>query len=88
MMNSPLVEEAALGFAQQLLEIEDAGASERIDTAFLRAYGRPANTTEIADSLAFLEEMRNEAPADEAEAYAWTRLCHVILSASEFIYIN
>ncbi len=28
------------------------------------------------------------APADEAEIYAWTRLCHVILSASEFIYIS
>ena len=88
MMNSPLVEEAALGFAQQLLEIEDASASERIDTAFLRAYGRPASTAEIADSVAFLDEMRSRAPADEAETYAWTRLCHVILSASEFIYIN
>ena len=88
MMNSPFVEEAARGFAQQLLEIEDASASERIDTTFVRAYGRPASTAEIADSLAFLDEMRTEAPADEAEIYAWTRLCHVILSASEFIYVN
>ena len=88
MMNSPFVQEAALGFARQLLEIEDADAADRIDTAFVRAYGRPADDVEIADSLAFLDEMRSLAPADEAEIYAWTRLSHVILAASEFIYIN
>ncbi|MXX74826.1 MAG: DUF1553 domain-containing protein [Holophagales bacterium] len=125
MMNSPFVQEAALGFAKQLLEIEDADAADRIDTAFVRAYGRPADDIEIADSLAFLDEMRScasdtgcargsgrtlggrtlgapaSSPASEgnaprsgdhasadAELYAWTRLSHVILAASEFIYIN
>ena len=88
MMNSPFVEEAARGFAERLLEIEDANAGGRIGTAFLRAYGRPASTAEVADSLAFLEEMRSRAPAEEAEIHAWTRLCHVILAASEFIYIS
>ena len=133
MMNSPFVEEAALGFARQLLEIEGASAAERIDTAFVRAYGRPADEVEIEDSLAFLDDMRRcaadtgcagaapgsahtlgapappptperptlGAPApppaseenaprsgDHAEIYAWTRLAHVILAASEFIYIN
>ena len=88
MMNSPFVEEAALGFARQLLEIEDADTADRIDTAFVRAYGRPADPAEITDSLAFLDEMRSLAPANEAEIYAWTRLTHVLLAASEFIYIN
>ena len=115
MMNSPFVEEAALGLARQLLELEGASAADRIDTAFVRAYGRPADDVEIEDSLAFLDEMRAIAPAspptpgrptlgapapppaseenaprsgDHAELYAWTRLAHVILAASEFIYIN
>ena len=135
MMNSPFVEEAALGFARQLLELEGASAAERIDTAFVRAYGRPADDVEIEDSLAFLDDMRRcaadtgcagavrgsdhtlgapapppaadperrtlGAPAsppaseenaprsgDHSELYAWTRLAHVILAASEFIYIN
>ena len=88
MMNSPFVEEAALGFAQQLLELEGASAADRVDTAFARAYGRPADDVEIEDSLAFLDRMRARAPADDAEIFAWTRLCHVILAASEFIYIN
>ncbi len=116
MMNSPFVEEAALGFAQQLLALEDASAEDRISTAFVRAYGRPADDVEIADGVAFLDEMRSLAcaadtgcagvpagirreapasgrsaalaPADDAEIHAWTRLAHVILAASEFIYIN
>ena len=129
MMNSPFVEEAALGFAQQLLALEDASAEDRIATAFVRAYGRPADDVEIADGVAFLEEMRATCaantgcargaqaggrtlgapasppaseedaprsgdrtaaldPAEAAEIYAWTRLAHVILAASEFIYIN
>ncbi len=88
MMNSPLVEEAALGFAQRLLEVDGADAADRIHTAFVRAYGRPPDDTEIADSLGFLAEMRGLAPAEDAELYAWTRLSHVILAASEFIYIN
>ncbi len=88
MMNSPFVEEAALGFAQQLLELEGASAADRVDTAFARAYGRPADDVEIEDSLAFLDRMRARAPADDTEIFAWTRLCHVILAASEFIYIN
>ncbi len=88
MMNSPFVEKAALGFARQLLELEEASAADRIDTAFVRAYGRPADPAEVADGLAFLDEMRPQGPADEAEIYAWTRLCHVILAASEFIYLN
>jgi len=129
MMNSPFVEEAALGFARQLLELEDASAENRIATAFVRAYGRPADDVEIADGVAFLEEMRATCaantgcargaqaggrtlgapasppaseedaprsgdrtaaldPAEAAEIHAWTRLAHVILAASEFIYIN
>ena len=129
MMNSPFVEEAALGFARQLLALEDTSAEDRISTAFVRAYGRPAEDVEIADSLAFLEEMRAKCaansgcagdaqaggrtpgapasppaseedaprsgdriaelkPAEDAEIHVWTRLAHVILAASEFIYVN
>ncbi len=116
MMNSPFVEEAARGFARQLLADDGASAAQRIETAFVRAYGRPAEPAEIADGVSFLDEMRARAcpagtacasapgdsrheapasgrsaapvPADDAEIHAWTRLCHVILAASEFIYIN
>jgi len=88
MMNSPFVEEQARGFAEQLLTSDAVTTEERIDTAFLRAHGRPATAIEIADSVAFLELMRSEAPSGEEETFAWTRLCQVIVSTSEFLYIG
>ena len=65
-----------------------AGDAERVERAFVEAYGRPAGEMEIEESLAFLAAMRETAPDGEAERFAWTRLCHVILGASEFIYID
>ncbi len=102
MMNSPFVEEAARGFARQLLAIPGASDADRIDTAFVRAYGRPADAAETADALTFLEQVAGEptsagegdgddrdgGDSADADLHAWTRLCHVILAASEFIYVN
>ena len=88
MMNSEFVETQARRFAERLLADTAASPEARIATAFVYAYGRQASQAEIDDSLSFLAEMRNVAPAGEEETFAWTRLCHVILGASEFIYID
>ena len=88
MMNSSFVEEQAGAFAERLLSTPAAGPATRIEAAFVEAYGRSATEMEVEDSLAFLTDMRDAAPAGQTEAFAWTRLCHVILAASEFIYID
>ncbi|MCY4076519.1 MAG: hypothetical protein OXH04_13935, partial [Acidobacteria bacterium] len=83
------VEERAGEFAGRLLAMPLASEPERIDRAFVEAYGRPATDVEIEESLAFLAAMRETAPGGEgADRFAWTRLCHVILGASEFIYVD
>ena len=88
MMNSAFVEEQAGEFAARLLAMPLAGAAARVERAFVEAYGRPAAEVEIEESLAFLAAMRETAPDGDAERFAWTRLCHVILGASEFIYVD
>ena len=88
MMNSRFVEEQAGHFAERLLALPARSAADRVDAAFIEAYGRPATQVEIDDSLGFLEDMRQAAPAGQAERFAWTRLCHVLLGASEFIYVE
>ena len=89
MMNSAFVEERAAEFAGRLLAMPLAGEAERVERAFVEAYGRPATEVEIEESLAFLAAMRETAPdGGDAERFAWTRLCHVILGASEFIYVD
>ena len=87
MMNSPFVEEQAVGFADAVRQASPE-TEDRIETAFMRAYGRPAGENEVADSVEFLDAMRSEAPDGQEEAFAWTRLAHVILAASEFIYVD
>ena len=65
-----------------------ASEAARVDRAFVEAYGRPATGVEIEESLAFLADMRETAPGGGEAGVAWTRLCHVILGASEFIYVD
>ena len=88
MMNSAFVEERAGEFAGRLLAMPLASDAARVDRAFVEAYGRPATGVEIEESLAFLADMRETAPGGGEERFAWTRLCHVILGASEFIYVD
>ena len=88
MMNSAFVEERAGEFAERLRAMPLASAAARVDRAFVEAYGRPATDVEIEESLAFLADMRETAPGGGVEGFAWTRLCHVILGASEFIYVD
>jgi hypothetical protein len=88
MMNSEFVETQAGAFAQRLLAVPARSARERVDAAFVEAYGRPATELEVEDSLAFLSLMRSSAPSGEEDIYAWSRLCHVMLGASEFIYLE
>ncbi len=88
MMNSAFVEERAGEFAGRLLAMPLEDDAARVARAFVEAYGRPATEVEIEESLAFLAAMRETAPAGEAERFSWTRLCHVILGASEFIYVD
>ena len=88
MMNSAFVEERAGEFAGRLLAMPLESDAARVERAFVEAYGRLAAEVEIEESLAFLAAMRETAPEGEAERFAWTRLCHVILGASEFIYVD
>ena len=62
-------------------------------TAYLIAYGREPSPAEIQGSLAFVREVeqalsKTEGTREAHERSAWNSLCHVILSANEFIYVD
>ena len=95
MMNSSFVIEQAERFARELLKGDLNSEDRRIETAFIRAYGRPPTRTEIADAKHFLRAMRQQASSQTSEndlvpidEFAWSKLTHVMVSASEFIYID
>jgi Protein of unknown function (DUF1549)/Protein of unknown function (DUF1553)/Planctomycete cytochrome C len=92
MMNSPFVMEQAKAFAEELQKSGKTDA-DRINDAYLRAFGRAATPTEIARSIAFLTRYqtalaRTVADAPKRQQIAWQSLCQVILASNEFIYVN
>ncbi len=92
MLNSELVVESAGHFAARLQS--EAGADdERLRRMYLVAYGRQAGGEEIAASAAFLASVdrtlaATTADADSRRRRAWNVLCHVIVAANEFVYIQ
>ena len=95
MMNSSFVIEQAEGFARELLKDSLISEDHRIETAFIRAYGRAPNRTEMTDAKRFLKAMRQQASSQTSEndlvpidEFAWSKFTHVMVSASEFIYID
>ena len=95
MMNSSFVIEQAERFARELLKDSLISEDHRIETAFIRAYGRAPNRTEMTDAKRFLKAMRQQASSQTSEndlvpidEFAWSKFTHVMVSASEFIYID
>jgi hypothetical protein len=91
-MNSPEVREQAAAFAQRLT----AGAAtpqERIKLAYHLAYSREPTAAESEKSVGYLAEYQKELvatglTAGEAERDALTSLARIILSSSEFVYVD
>jgi len=92
MLNSELVMQAAVDFAESLLE--DAGTDiQRLQRMYASAYGRPASAAELAANQSFLATAERSlaisvADADERRQQAWSILCQTILAANEFVYVQ
>ena len=92
MMNSPFLKETAAAFAKRLLEFS-SDSEARIQHAYKAAMSRSPDPDELTDSLAFLSAYQQEMsacgqPDAEAEKLAWTSFARVLLSSSEFLYVD
>ena len=94
LMNSDFVVQATKKMAEQLLsEAQDVRSDEeRIQELYRRAYGRPATTSEVEKSHAFLSEIERQIEGVESAVarrlQAWQLFCQAIVSASEFVYVR
>lgn len=94
LLNSKFTTDAAAAFAERILKVaaDDSGIAERaIDMAF----GRPASIEESITLGSFLESQRqrymdatSKPSEDAAKRQAVADLCHMLLSANEFIYVD
>jgi mono/diheme cytochrome c family protein/cytochrome c553 len=92
MLNSDFVMQAAGDLARRVAR-ESADHRQRLARLFVLAYGREATGAELDSNLTFLAETEKSLPkpADDAAPSAptaWDVLCHVIVAANEFVYVQ
>ncbi len=91
LMNSDLVYQAAARFAATLLADHPTADDQRLIAAYLKALGRPPTEIERLRSAQFLKEFPSGSNQFDPKTHrleAWTTLCHSLLAANEFIYLN
>jgi Protein of unknown function (DUF1553)/Protein of unknown function (DUF1549)/Planctomycete cytochrome C len=91
-MNSPDVREQATAFAQRLTA-STATPQERLTLAYQFAYSRNPLPAEVEKGAGYLVEYQKDLvatglTAGEAEREAWQSLARIILSSSEFVYVD
>ena len=92
LMNNPFVREQAEGLARRLIR-SSSDLRQRIHLAYWLAWSRPAESGEVDKALAYVERYQKElamvgAAAERIELEAWTSYARVVLSASEFVYLD
>jgi hypothetical protein len=86
MMNSPLVAGEARRWAERLAS-EPLEPAQKIETLYLTAFGRRPSGLELRQAVEFLalQAQRYGKPID---ADAWADLCHVLMNAKEFVFVE
>ena len=87
MNNEFVAAEASRWAARAVSEHKDARV--RLDSMFLRAYGRLPDATDRAQISEFLDQQAARYPRATAEdARVWADLAHVIFNSKEFIFVR
>jgi hypothetical protein len=88
-MNSRMVVERAGDFAKRLLDdstLPDDKA--RIERAYLMAFTRRPDASEVDGALSYMASLAKKLPAEGSREAAWRSFCHVLLSTNEFLYLD
>ncbi|MEZ6122064.1 MAG: PSD1 and planctomycete cytochrome C domain-containing protein [Planctomycetaceae bacterium] len=92
MMNSPFLKETSEAFSKRLSEFSSE-PEQRVRHAYAVATAREPNADELKEAIEFVTDYRNELIGQgkqqpEAEQLAWTGFSRVLLSSSEFLYVD
>ncbi|HXG61207.1 MAG TPA: DUF1553 domain-containing protein, partial [Planctomycetota bacterium] len=92
LLNDPFVHEQARAFAARLRR-ERGEEAERIERAYLLAFGRPPSSKEREAGRSYLAAVRERlgaagVPEDRRETEAWESYARVLFRLNEFIYVD
>lgn len=88
LLNSETLGRMAEGFARRT---QSSDLAAGVTQAVWLAYSRPPDPDELSELIAFVETQRRRAqsPEDAAQSMAgWLDLCHMLLAANEFVYVD
>ncbi len=83
LLNDPFVIAQANLWSERV-RADSALPAARLDSLYRTAFGRLPSDRERAESLAFVQAMTKE----HDEARAWGDLCHVLINAKEFVFVE
>ncbi len=88
-LNSDFVNDRARRLASELIERQQSlGDETRVRLAYLRILNRQATREEIAQSLAYLNAVKQKHAQENTPITAWQGLCRVLLSSNDFLYVD
>ncbi|WP_339908152.1 DUF1553 domain-containing protein [Symmachiella dynata] len=93
LLNSDFMAEQTEAMARDLLSRDGLDDAARLDWCYRRTLGRGPSSEETAQTLEFLTNyiaaMEQRVPdAQDRQRQAWQGLCRVLLSSSEFLYVD
>ncbi len=87
MMNNEFVLKQSESFAKRVIE-HSKSASERIDQAFLFAFGRPATASQHVAVEKFMQDYQRDSRYRDIELLTLSGLCQSLIASAEFRYID
>jgi len=90
-MNNPHVRDYARSFAQSIAADNDEAIESCIRRAYVTAIARPPSDDELAAATSFVQQQMASYQSESessARVLAFADLCQVLMSLSEFVYLN
>ncbi|MGV3721895.1 MAG: DUF1549 domain-containing protein [Actinomycetota bacterium] len=93
LLNHPFMRARSERLARSILENPKLDDTARLRAAYLTVFGRPPDARRTAVSLDYLrtyaQDLSSKVPEPTAQrSKAWQSLCHTLLCANEFLYVD
>ncbi len=93
MLNSKFMDEQTEEMARRLIKEMPESTEDRVNRAYQLVYGRKPTETELGDMQSFINNINEkvaetESLKEQRTLKVWKSVCRVLLSSSEFIFLN
>jgi hypothetical protein len=93
MMNSPFMLVQSRQWAEALIAATPPNDAQRVASAYIQAFGRPATAEEVERALRFIAKYQaaletREPEMEKRRFMAWQSFCHALLASTELRFID